>query len=107
QFPQGRMMFDVIPRWYSRNTMRGYHMTRDYRTPQMPFGMDANEIPRIGRFHANISEVREIDPGRGNSFHFRYKMPILKRIPIVGRRRSSFVLVSFGTPATPLAGNRS
>jgi O-methyltransferase involved in polyketide biosynthesis len=96
RFPGGRLLFDAIPRWFSESTLRGYQKTRAYQTPRMPFGMDVNEIPEIRSFHANIVDVREIDAGRGRSFHFRYKIPFMKHVPIIRNRRTSFVLVSFG-----------
>ncbi len=96
RFPGGRLLFDVIPRWFSESTLRGYQKTHTYKTPRMPFGMDVNEIPGIRSFHENIADVREIDAGRGRSFHFRYKIPIMKCLPIIKNRRTSFVLVSFG-----------
>lgn len=96
RFPGGRLLFDTIPRWYSESTLRGYQKTRAYTTPPMPFGMDVNEIPDIRYFHANIADVREIDSGRGRSFHFRYKIPIMKHLPVVKNRRTSYVLVTFG-----------
>jgi len=95
RFPAGRMLFDVIPRWYSEQTLRGYQKTGSYSTPRMPFGMDVNEIPTIRSYDPNIVDAREIDPGRGRSFHFKYKIPVMKRLPVIGNRRTSFVLVTF------------
>jgi O-methyltransferase involved in polyketide biosynthesis len=96
RFPNGCMIFDLIPRWLSEKTLRGYQKTRSYSTPPMPFGMDAHESTRISTYHPNIVSVQEIEPPRGRSFHFRYKLPIMRSIPVLRNRRSSFVLVNFG-----------
>jgi O-methyltransferase involved in polyketide biosynthesis len=94
-YRDGRMLFDVIPRWYSEQTLSGYNMTKSYQTPKMPFGLDVNELPGIRSYHPKVIGVNEIPPGRGRSYHFRYKMPVLSRIPWFGNRRTSYVLVTF------------
>lgn len=99
RFPGGRMMFDLIPRWFSENTLRGYRTTRSYTTPRMPFGLNVDEIPSIRSFHPNISDVEEIGLGRGRSMHFRFVMPVRNWVPVIRNRRSSLVLVSFGLNA--------
>jgi O-methyltransferase involved in polyketide biosynthesis len=96
RFRGGRMMFDVIPRWYSEKTLRGYKITRSYTTPRMPFGMDVDEIPSIRSFHPNIKEVKEIPIGRGRGFHFRYRMPARNLLPVIRNQRTSLVRVMFG-----------
>lgn len=51
RFPGGELFFDCIPAWLSAKTMRGWHVTRRYTTPPMPFGLDLGEI---GRFAAQV-----------------------------------------------------
>ncbi len=99
RFGGGRMMFDLIPRWFSQNTLTGYQTTRSYTTPRMPFGMDVNEIPTIQSYHPNILEAKEVEYGRGRGFHYGYAMPVRRLIPGVRNRRSSFVLLRFGPDA--------
>ena len=96
RFPRGGMMFDVIPRWYSQQTLTGYQKTRSYKTPRMPFGLNVNEIPSIRNYHSNIAAVQEIGAGRGRSFHFNIKVPLMKMIPGMKNRLTSFVRVDFG-----------
>jgi O-methyltransferase involved in polyketide biosynthesis len=98
RFPGGAMLFDVIPRWFSKNTLLGYQKTRAYRTPPMPWGLDVNELDGIRSFHENITDLKEIDIGRGRGYVYGYKLPILKRLPRLGSRRTSFVLLRFGNP---------
>jgi O-methyltransferase involved in polyketide biosynthesis len=102
RFPGGWMLFDVIPRWFSENTLRGYQKTRTYVTPPMPWGLDVNELQTILKFHPNIADVREIDMGIGRGYRYRIKLPILKRLPIAGNRRTSFVRLRF-RPTAPQA----
>jgi O-methyltransferase involved in polyketide biosynthesis len=45
RFRGGALVFDAVPRWFSARTMRGeMRTTQDYRTPPMPWGLDAGEL---------------------------------------------------------------
>jgi len=92
----GRMLFDVIPRWASRMTQRGFQKTKAYRLPPMPWGLNADELATIRSFHPNILQVREVGIGRGRGLFFRYLVPVLKWLPVLRNKRPSFVLLSFG-----------
>jgi hypothetical protein len=92
------MMFDVVPRWMSRRTMSpgGWQKTKNYRIPRMPWGINADEVGRLRSFHPNIVEARQIDQGRGNGFLFRYAIPAIKRLPAIGSKLPSYVMLRFG-----------
>ena len=52
-FDECRVVFDTIPRWFSRKTRsrRGLRMTRHYRTPRMPWGINRDDIvATLGRW---------------------------------------------------------
>ncbi|HEX9449764.1 MAG TPA: class I SAM-dependent methyltransferase [Dongiaceae bacterium] len=52
RLPGAEILFDTVPRWFSRLTLRGYKRTRYYQTPAMPWGIDCNEIaPTLSRWH--------------------------------------------------------
>lgn len=44
RFPGCEIVFDTVPRWFSRATLRGVKRTRHYRVPPMPWGIDRNQI---------------------------------------------------------------
>lgn len=44
RFPDSEIVFDTIPRWISRLTLRGLKRTRHYLLPPMPWGIDRHEI---------------------------------------------------------------
>jgi O-methyltransferase involved in polyketide biosynthesis len=97
RFPGSEMMFDVIPHWLSRKTLRGWHKTEHYTLPRMPWGIDVDEIPDLRRIHPNIVGVREVDIGRGRSFLFRYLAPVFDFLPaFIKNKRPAFVVLSFG-----------
>ena len=39
RFPGGQMMFDSIPHWFSRRTLKGLKLSDRYITPPMPFAL--------------------------------------------------------------------
>jgi len=43
RFPGGQMMFDSVPHWFSRRTLRGLKLSDRYVAPPMPFGLTADE----------------------------------------------------------------
>ena len=42
-FPGGRMVFDSIPHWVSRRTLKGLRLSDRYIAPPMPFALTADE----------------------------------------------------------------
>jgi O-methyltransferase involved in polyketide biosynthesis len=100
RFPGSEMMFDVIPRWLSQKTLTGWYLTKEYRTPPMPWGLNVSEQASLAGIHPNIVEVRDVNIGRGQSFLFGYLIPFLSRLPLpsaVVDKRPAFVMVRFGT----------
>lgn len=58
RFPGGQMIFDSIPRRYSRQTLRGLKLSEHYTLPPMPFSLSAaqtreltNTVPGVSRVH--------------------------------------------------------
>lgn len=43
RFPGGGMVFDAIPRWFTRKTLRGYAKPPQYTAPRMPWGLNVDE----------------------------------------------------------------
>lgn len=48
-FPGVNIMFDAIPRWFSRKTLQGFNKTRHYITPPMPWGVNRDEVNALLR----------------------------------------------------------
>jgi O-methyltransferase involved in polyketide biosynthesis len=44
RFLGAEMVFDVVPRWFSRLTLQGLYQTPHYRLPPMPWGINRDEI---------------------------------------------------------------
>ena len=60
RLPQTAVMFDHIPHWLSRKTLRGMQLTPTYTTPKMPWGVNINELPEL--LQSWIPSARNITP---------------------------------------------
>ncbi|MFN6550170.1 class I SAM-dependent methyltransferase [Mycolicibacterium septicum] len=99
RFPGGRMMFDSIPHWASRRTVKGLHLSSRYVAPPMPFALTADEgLAMAGTGPGAIAGVRSardvaMQPGRG-----LFKLaaePWLDRIGPIHRSRPSITVLDF------------
>lgn len=99
RFPGGRMMFDSIPHWASRRTVKGLHLSSRYVAPPMPFALTADEgLAMAGTGQGAIAGVRSardvaMQPGRG-----LFKLaaePWLDRIGPIHRSRPSITVLDF------------
>ncbi len=51
RFPGSRLIFDVIPQWLSRKTLKGHYVTKSYRAPEMPWGLNYGDADKLLSFH--------------------------------------------------------
>ena len=52
-------MFDIIPRWASRMTIKGFRKTKHYQMPRMPWGLGQDEVgPLLRRWSPRVQEVK-------------------------------------------------
>ena len=62
RFPGAEMVFDVVPRWFSRLTMLGLKQTPHYRLPPMPWGINRDEVePTLKRWNTRLASVEFLD----------------------------------------------
>ncbi|WP_441957785.1 class I SAM-dependent methyltransferase [Mycolicibacterium houstonense] len=99
RFPGGRMMFDSIPPWVSRRTIKGWQLSDRYIAPPMPFAMTADDgLAMAGNGPGAIPGVRSardvpLPPGRG-----LFKLatqPWVDRIGPFHRSRPSITILEF------------
>jgi O-methyltransferase involved in polyketide biosynthesis len=96
RFPGGQMMFDSIPHWFSRRTLKGMKLSDRYVAPPMPFALTADEGLALADCMPGVRAARDISlpPGRGI-----WKLgawPPLDRIGFWRRIRPSITLLDFG-----------
>jgi O-methyltransferase involved in polyketide biosynthesis len=95
RFGGGQMMFDSIPRWFSRRTLKGFRLSDRYTAPPMPFGFSADEGVALAGRIPGVAVARDIalPPGRGL---FKVSTwPPLDRIGLFRRIRPSLTLLEF------------
>ncbi|HVW69832.1 MAG TPA: class I SAM-dependent methyltransferase [Steroidobacteraceae bacterium] len=64
RFPGVQIMFDAIPRWFSRKTLQGFSKTKHYRAPAMPWGANRDEVePLLRSWSPRVCEVSVIPYG--------------------------------------------
>lgn len=99
RFPGARMVFDSIPHWFSRRTIKGFKLSDRYLAPPMPFALTADEgLAMAGTGPGSIPGVRSardvaLQPGRG-----LFKLaaaPWLDRIGPIHRSRPSITALDF------------
>ncbi|MET8178616.1 class I SAM-dependent methyltransferase [Streptomyces sp. NPDC005336] len=95
RFRGGALVFDAVPRWFSARTMRGEMRTaHGYRTPPMPWGMNAGELDKVRTAHPAINEVRELPPPRGRGLYYGALTPLLRRLPAVRNVRPTMTAIA-------------
>lgn len=65
RFPESEIIFDMIPEWYSAKTMKGMYVTKKYKAPPMPWGVDLADWNRLLNIHPALKLKRKmsfIDP---------------------------------------------
>lgn len=66
-FGGGRMVFDNIPRWFSRKTLKGLKVSDGYTAPPMPFALDVGDALALADTIPGVRTATDVDlpPGRG------------------------------------------
>jgi O-methyltransferase involved in polyketide biosynthesis len=101
RFPGQSMILDAVPHWFSARTLAGTLRTEGgYRSPPMPWAMDADQQHLLHTASPDIAEVADLRLPRGRGVVFGAVLPLLARLPVIGAKRLSVALLRFGgTPA--------
>jgi O-methyltransferase involved in polyketide biosynthesis len=93
RFPGGAMMFDSIPGWFSRRTLKGLRLSDRYIAPPMPFAQSADEALALASSIPGVRVARDVmlPPGRGLWKHTAR----LDGIGVLRRSRPSITLLEF------------
>jgi O-methyltransferase involved in polyketide biosynthesis len=97
RFPGGQMMFDSIPHWLSRRTLKGLTLSDRYTTPPMPFGLTAEEGLALADSISGVRAARDIPLAQGRGTFKLAAWPPLDRVGLLRRIRPSMTLLEFGS----------
>lgn len=82
------IMFDTIPRWFSRKSLKGFSKTAHYRTPAMPWGVNRHAIePLLRSWSPRVTAVTVVPYGidaRGiaaAALTLVTRLPVLRNLP--------------------------
>lgn len=87
------LMFDVIPRWFSRKTLAGYARTPHYTAPPMPWGIDRHEITPTLRGWSRLVAAVEHRPYGYARGPLALLLPLFERLPGLRRMPPRIVTV--------------
>jgi O-methyltransferase involved in polyketide biosynthesis len=93
RFPRLDLMFDAIPPWFSRKTMKGFRKTKHYQTPPMPWGVARGALgPLLRSWSPHIVAVEQVSWGYLRGLQ-GLVLPLASRLPLVREALPSVVRV--------------
>ncbi len=95
RFPGGQMMFDSIPHWFSRRTIKGLKLSDRYIAPPMPFGLSPDEGVALAGGIPGVRAARDIAMPPGRGIWKLAARPTMDRIGFLRRNRPSITLLEF------------
>jgi O-methyltransferase involved in polyketide biosynthesis len=111
RFPGAEMVFDVVPRWFSRLTLWGLNQTPHYRLPPMPWGINHNEVePTLRKWHPGLGDfaflnyrvLRGLPSLFARIMHvipvFRHEVPSLVHVTVASNDGHSTLTSKFKAP---------
>jgi O-methyltransferase involved in polyketide biosynthesis len=97
RFPGGQMMFDSIPHWFSRRTLKGLKLSDRYTAPPMPFALTADEGLALADSIPGVRAARDIPLAQGRGMFKLAAWPPLDRVGVLRHIRPSMTLLEFGS----------
>jgi O-methyltransferase involved in polyketide biosynthesis len=99
RFPGAEIVFDAVPRWFSRLTLQGLYQTPGYRLPLMPWGIDRDELqPTLRGWDRRLGAVTILEYSAPRGFP-RLAAQLVENTPIARHAVPSLVRVTV-CPAT-------
>jgi O-methyltransferase involved in polyketide biosynthesis len=95
RLPGGRMVFDSIPHWFSRRTLRGLRLSDRYVAPPMPFAMTSEQATALAALPGVVS-ARDVPLASGRGIWNAKYHRQLDKIGFVRRTRPSITALDFG-----------
>jgi len=87
------LMFDTIPRWFSRKTLAGFWKTPHYKTPAMPWGVNRDELaPLFKTWGLSIASLTDEPYRRFRVFPWGMA-PWMARLPWLRTRLPTIVRI--------------
>jgi O-methyltransferase involved in polyketide biosynthesis len=83
RFPGMTLMFDTIPPWFSKKTLKGWQKTKHYRVPPMPWGVKRSAVESLLKsWSQNIVSVEQVSWGYARG-PMGLLLPVFVRAPLL------------------------
>ena len=99
RFPGGRLMFDNIPPWFSRKTLRGLKLSDRYQAPPMPFGLTADDAVALADQIPGVRAAHDVPYVTGRGIHRLLGSAPFNQVAPLRNFRPSVTVLEFGPPA--------
>ncbi|HEX3284425.1 MAG TPA: class I SAM-dependent methyltransferase [Mycobacterium sp.] len=94
RFPSGRMLFDSIPEFFSKRTLKGVKLSDRYTAPPMPFAMTPAEGVALADTVPGVRSARDIEMPSGRGVFKLFGWPAFQR-GFLNRFRPGITLLEF------------
>jgi O-methyltransferase involved in polyketide biosynthesis len=94
RFPGGRMLFDSIPEFFSKRTLKGFKLSDRYTAPPMPFAMTPGQGVALANTVPGVRSARDIKMPSGRGIFRVFAWPPFQR-GFLSRLRPSITLLEF------------
>jgi len=101
RLPGAEMVFDSVPRWFSRLTLLGMQQTPHFRLPPMPWGINRDELePTLRDWHERLAVVAFLN------YHVPRGLPrllaqVIRHLPVVRHEVPSLVHIAVTSKPDP------
>ncbi|MFC9550115.1 class I SAM-dependent methyltransferase [Rhodococcus sp. NPDC056960] len=95
RFPGGRMLFDSVPKWFSRKTQKELKIRGGYTVPPMPFHLSAGEAAELPARVPGIAFAREVPLPLGRGLWGSAALRRLSDLPPLRNSRPTLTLCGF------------
>ncbi|MGE3619662.1 MAG: class I SAM-dependent methyltransferase [Acidimicrobiia bacterium] len=95
RFPGATLVFDSIPHWFSRMTLKGLKLSDRYKTPPMPFALSVRQARSLADTIPGVRTAIDLLPARGRGiWGNRLARSVLPHFPY----RPSITVLEFDGP---------
>ena len=98
RFPGGQLVFDSIPPWFSRRTLKGLKLSDRYQTPPMPFALTADEAVALAGQIPGVRAAHDVPYTAGRGMFRLAASPPFNAVASLRNRRPSVTVLEFGPP---------
>ena len=91
RFPTAELAFDVLPRWFSQKTRRGWKTTRHYTPPVMPWALNRDELAQIKQWHPHIAELAELPMPQDKTSLYMFLFNLFHSLPWLSDRTPAMI----------------